>query len=154
MRFLCTTLLLLLLIACAVLAPSAVWAGPYTDDLAKCLVGKTSKEDRNLLVQWMFAATASHPAVVSLVKVSDRQIDQLNREAAGLFVDLLTVSCRDKAQQALKYEGKNSIEASFQVLGQVAGRELFSDPSVAKNMAGMQQYLDEQKLKALVEPEE
>jgi len=36
-----------------------------------------------------------------------------------------------------------------EVLGQVAGQELFSSPEVASGMAGLQKYLDADQLKAL-----
>lgn len=124
-------------------------AGPYTDDLGKCLVNSTSKEDRNTLVRWMFAAASAHPAVSNLIKVSPEQIDQENRVAARLFMSLLTESCKTKTQEALKFEGASAIEASFNLLGQVAGRELFSDPKVGANIAGLTKYLDGKKLKQL-----
>ncbi len=136
---------------CALLISHAAVAGPYTDDLTKCLVSSTSDVERNALVKWIFAVMSSHPEVKSIASVSDAQIDQLNRSAGALFMKLLTESCKTKTEQALKYEGPSAIGASFQVLGQVAGRELFASPSVAKNMAGMQKYIDEKKIKALIE---
>ena len=40
--------------------------------------------------------------------------------------------------------------AAFNMLGQVAGRELFSNPEVAKGMADLEQYMDQDKLKAVM----
>ena len=131
------------------LASTPAFAGPYTDDLAKCLVSSTTTADRNALVKWMFAATSTHPAVKSLVTMSAVQIDEANKTVAALFVKLLAESCKTKTQEALKYEGKSAIDASFTVLCQVAGRELFSDPNVAANMAGLQKYFDKNKLQQL-----
>jgi len=124
-------------------------AGPYTDDLGKCLVNSTTKEDRNTLVRWMFSAASAHPAVSNLINVSPEQIDQENRVTARLFMSLLTESCKKKTQDALKFEGGSAIETSFNLLGQVAGRELFSDPRVGANIAGLTKYLDGKKLKDL-----
>jgi hypothetical protein len=38
---------------------------------------------------------------------------------------------------------------SFNVLGQVAGTELFSSPEVAKAMSGLEKYADSAKIEAL-----
>jgi hypothetical protein len=137
-------------IAFALLLPPSAQAGVYTDDLAKCLVSSTTDADRNTLVKWIFAVMSSHPEVKSIAAVPDAKVDLLNKDAAALFMKLLTESCKAKTEQALKYEGSSAIGTSFQVLGQVAGRELFASPAVVKNMAGMQKYIDEKKLQDLM----
>lgn len=121
-------------------------AGPYSDGLARCLVRSTSDADKNDLVKWMFAAAALHPAVMSLASVSDQQRDQSTRNAAKIVERLLTESCRAEARDALKYEGRNTLESAFQVLGQVAGRGLFADPAVARNLAEFGKYIDQKKV--------
>lgn len=127
-------------------------AGPYTDDLSKCLVSSTSKDDRASLVTWMFSAASLHPAVKSIASVTPRQLDDANKKAGELFMRLLTDSCKSQTQQAMQYEGPNTIQASFQVLGQVAGQELFTSPEVSGAMAGLAKYIDEAKLKELSQP--
>ncbi len=124
-------------------------AGPYGDDLSKCLVDSSTKDDRAALVRWMFAAAAAHPAVSSIASVTPEAMDQANKTTGTLFMKLLTVSCRDKASKALSYEGPATMQLSFQVLGQVAASELFSSPEVKKSMAGLEKYVDADKLKAL-----
>ncbi len=124
-------------------------AGLYTDDLSRCLVEKTSKEDRASLVRWMFAAAAAHPAVAPIAKVSMEQQDGANKAVGELFTRLLTGSCKEKAKNAITYEGAAAIQMSFQVLGQVAGSELFQSPEVARVMAGLEKHVDKKKLDAL-----
>jgi hypothetical protein len=124
-------------------------AGPYADDMAKCLVRSTTAADRTSFVRWFFAAAASHPAVQSLASVSAEQRDEANKSTAALFQKLLTESCRTEVQQAVKYEGRQTIGSSFQVFGEVAGRELFTDPSVTQAMGGFEKYFDKQKLNDL-----
>lgn len=144
------------LVACVLgvlVAGRAFAGGPYTDDLSKCLVRSTSDADRTLLVQWMFAMMALHPAVKSMSTVSDSQRAELSRQIAGVMENLLTVSCQSEAQQAVKYEGKNALETSFSILGQVAGRELFSNPQVAAGMNELEKYVDADKLKKALQPE-
>ena len=126
-------------------------AGVYTDDLSKCLVKSTSTNDRVVLVRWMFATLSLHPAVRSFVSVPDQQRDDATKAAAGLFTRLLTADCRKESVNALKYEGATAIGASFQVLGQVASRDLMTDPNVSKGMQQLGADIDnDQKLKDLL----
>ena len=126
-----------------------VSAGPYTNDLAKCLVLSTSEADKNNLVKWMFAAISSHPEVESMISISQTQREELNQNTANLFMRLLTESCRLETEQALKYEGQSTLEASFRVLGEVAARGLMSHPDVINYMAGLDKYIDAEKLKSV-----
>jgi len=121
-------------------------AGIYGDDMAKCLVRSTTTQDRSALVKWIFAAAASNPEVKSMVRVTERQRNKLNKAIAKLFERLLTDSCRKETQAAYKYEGRATISTSFNLLGQVAGRELFSDPNVTKSVSGLSQYIDQKKM--------
>ncbi len=131
------------------LVSGSAFAGPYADDLGKCLVRSTSDEAKTSFVKWMFAAAALHPAVKPIASVSDAQRRELNKSTAALFERLLTQACRSEAQQALKYEGPGTIGAAFQVLGQVAARGLFSDPTVAGGIADVEKYFDAEKMKAV-----
>ena len=132
-----------------ILLTCTVFAGPYSNELAKCLVRSTSEEDKNDLMKWMFAAFASHPEVKSMASISESQREELNEKTANLMVRLLTESCRSETEQALKYEGQGTLEASFQVLGSVAARGLMSHPDVINYMAGLDKYIDAEKLKSV-----
>ena len=68
----------LTLVAAAALS-STVWAGPYADDLSKCLVKSTSAEDKSTLVQWMFAMSSLHPDVKKLSTVTPAKRTELNQ---------------------------------------------------------------------------
>lgn len=127
----------------------AAVAGPYTDDLSKCIVEATTASDRASFVRWMFAAATQHPAVKSLATVSPEQLEAENKLTAGLFMRLLTESCRDQTAKAVKYEGPTAIASGFQILGQVAGQELFSSPEVTAALSGMEKYFDKEKLQAV-----
>ncbi len=136
-----------------VLHAGAAQAGPYSDDLAKCLVESTTAADKNALVKWMFATAALHPAVKSIAAVTDAERAQSTRSTAELFVKLLTESCRAQAQQAVKYEGATALQTGFQILGQVAARELFADPNVAQGLAELEQYIDNRKIEQALAPQ-
>ena len=128
---------------------SAASAGPYSDDLSKCLVAKTTEADRVAFVQWMFSAASLHPAVKPIASVTPEQLDAANKRTAELFMRLLTESCRKESSDVIKYEGLAAFQASFQVLGQIAGNELFASPEVAAGMAGLEKYFDKEKLQSL-----
>ena len=136
---------------CLSIYAASASSGLCTDALAKCLVDSTSVRDRTELVKWMFAAASLHPAVKSVVSVSQEQLNDANRRAADLFTRLLTDSCKKEAKEALTYEGEATLQLSFQVLGQVAGRELFASPEVGKAMSDFEKYLDEDKFKSLMQ---
>jgi hypothetical protein len=63
---------------------------------------------------------------------------------------LLTDSCRAETRQAVKYEGPQTIQSAFQVFGQVAARDLSSNPRVAEGMSAFSKYIDEEKLNNIV----
>ena len=131
------------------LLSTAAHAGPYSDDLAKCLVESTTKQDRASLVRWMFAAAAANPAVASIARVSPKVMEEANATTGALFMKLLTESCKDKAKKALVYEGPATIQLSFTVPGQVAAGEMFSSPEVKEAMSGLEKNVDKKKLEQL-----
>jgi hypothetical protein len=117
---------------------NAAFAGPYTDDLSKCLVASTTQADRVALARWIFISFAAHPSVAPISSVKPADIESANAEIGSLFMKLLTDSCREKTKMAIKYEGPAAIQFSFQTLGQVAGMELASNASVQARMWAFQ----------------
>ncbi len=59
-------------------------AGLYTDDLSRCLVENTSPADKITLVQWIGVAISQHPAISSLNKATDADIDKTNAAVGAL----------------------------------------------------------------------
>ena len=141
-KIICFTLFLVT----AVFQIKWTYAGPFTDELSKCIVESTSAEDRIALVRWMFTAASLHPAVKPIALVTQKQREEANKQTAELFNRLLTESCKEQTKKALKYEREIAIRKSFQTLGIVAGQELFSNPKVNAGMMGIEKYLDEDKL--------
>ncbi|HVE90091.1 MAG TPA: hypothetical protein VNA44_10370 [Burkholderiaceae bacterium] len=128
-----------------VFASTKAEAGPYGDDLAKCLVNSTTATDKRALIKWMFATAALHPDLAPITAGSPRQYEAFNKAVGTLFERLLTKTCRRQAEQAVKFEGEATIESSFQILGQAAARELFAHPKVAARMADMAKHADSRK---------
>lgn len=126
------------------------YAGPYTDSLSKCLVKATTSTDKSALVQWIFSAISLNPNVAWMANIPAQKRDEINKETARLFENLLTVSCLTETQEAVKYEGSSAVEGAFNVLGQVASREMFADPAVAKGTAELSKYIDGDRMKKLL----
>jgi hypothetical protein len=135
------------LVFCSV---SQATAGVYADDFGKCLVNATNKDDRANLIRWFFVAAAHNPEVKPLASVTPAQQEESDKAMGALMMRLLTDSCKTEAQKAIQYEGPNTIELAFAVLGKVAGSEIFSNPDVMAGLKSMTKYLDADKLKALM----
>lgn len=118
------------LVVFAFLASERAAAGPFADDMARCLVKSASLEDRTLLVKWIFSALSIHPDLATMSAVTQQQREVLTKAAGALFQRLLIESCRLETQQAIQNEGQQTIQYAFQILGQVASRGLMTDPHV------------------------
>jgi hypothetical protein len=103
-------------------AMHGAFAGPYSDALARKLVASTTSEEKAACVRWMFVAMAAHPDLKGMSSVTPEQ------------------------KEAVKYEGNSAIESAFQVFGQIAARELFSNPDVSKGLGELQGYMDTKAL--------
>lgn len=122
-------------------------AGLYADDLSRCLVEKTTTEDKNTLVRWIISTTTLHPAVAAMASVSDETRAHINRDTARIFERLLTESCLAQTRQAVRVEGAAAIQTGFQTLGQVAMAELFAHPKVAAALGKLDSHIDTDRLR-------
>lgn len=139
------------LLACLIgMTPCLVTAGPFADDMAKCLVKSTSDADRADLVRWIFSAMSLNPDLASMSKISAQQRDELTAKAAKLFGRLLFQSCKSETEEAVRNEGPLTIQYAFQILGQVATRGLMSEPHVTQELQALDKDIDQEKLKQLV----
>jgi len=136
----------------ALISAAPTFAGLYTDDLSRCIVDSTTVEDRTNLMKWIFVSMAQHPSVSAFAAVKPTDVDAANKTIGELFMRLLTESCVEKARDAIRIENVGALQASFQVLGQVASVDLASDPNVRNAMSGLDKYVDKSKLEALSKP--
>ena len=128
---------------------SCAHAGPYGDDLSKCLVQSTTSEDKTLLVRWIFHALALNPTIAPMTEIPADKREEVDRKTAAMFEKLLAETCRTETQQAIKYESSAAVGESFKLLGQVAAKEIFSDPAVAKGTENFTNYLDVKRMQEL-----
>jgi hypothetical protein len=133
-------------LALLVLLPSSAFAGTYADNLAKCLVEATTKDDRATLVRWVFVTVSANPTVSSVFWVPPADRDAANQAFGVLLNRLITETCKDRAKEALAHEGQRAIARGLGALSALAARELVSSAEVNQAMADPDKYLDLQKI--------
>jgi hypothetical protein len=137
-----------LLAAVGLVAAGPAGAGPYADDLSKCMVRTSNPADRAEFVKFLFSAMAQHPDVSSMANIPPAQMEATLKATGELIQRLLLQSCRTEAQQAIRYEGMQAVFSSFQFYGQAMAAELFGNPIVAAKMKDLNKYLDADKFTA------
>ena len=92
-----TTLVILQSLNCS------LFAGPFTDNLSRCLVRSTSDGDIKKLVNWIFRVVMDHPHTKNNVGsvYSPTQKTKADNHAAEIFTTLLTETCREEASKHL-----------------------------------------------------
>ena len=131
------------------LGEKRIMAGPFGDDMAKCLVRSTSSKDNILLGKWLVRVYGEHSESKGLIYISDFDKKSIDRDVGKLFTRLLTQDCEFEAKKAYKYEGLSVMSNAFQVLGEVAGKELLEDRNVSKALKKFTEYIDYEKLEYL-----
>lgn len=116
--------------------PAAATAGPYSDDLGQCMIGRMTEADRTTLVRWIVLAFASHPAISDAVTVDPAAAAPIQAAMGGMVERLLVEDCLEPARQAVKFEGQAAIGSAFELVGAIAGREASAAPEVAGIMQG------------------
>ena len=130
----------------AMLLPRSNFAGPFTDEMTKCLVKTTTEADKTLLISWVEAAVSAHPRLETLSNISSDQGAALNKDVTALLTNPLTQRCLAETQQTIRNEGDDAVEASFDFLGETAMQELMADSNVSSFMSGLESNLDEEVL--------
>tara|TARA_A100001035_G_C27634047_1_gene431379 strand:- start:122 stop:586 length:465 start_codon:yes stop_codon:yes gene_type:complete len=131
------------------LTDNRINAGPFGDDMARCLVLATSSKDNSLLGRWLVRVYGEHSDSKDLTKLSDYKKELIDKDVAELFTRLLSEDCREETKKALKFEGDVVMFNAFRVLGEVAGQELIEDKNVSKAINKFTEYVDYRKLKYL-----
>tara|TARA_Y200000002_G_C22365481_1_gene530861 strand:+ start:48 stop:500 length:453 start_codon:yes stop_codon:yes gene_type:complete len=123
-----------------------IFAGPFADEMAKCLVTSTNKRDRTKLIKWIFRVYGDHPEVTYMIDLSDREKNAIDKDVANIFTRLLSEDCIDETKKALDYEGDNVMFNAFQILGQTAAQGFTNNPDVMKSINKFVELIDYEKL--------
>ncbi len=141
-----TRIVFWLFLIISMMSGQSALAGTYGTALSNCIIQATSPEDRNDFVMWMFSAIAQHPSVREQTSISNEIVEESTIKTAKVFERLLTEDCRDETANVIKYEGTAELEKSFNLLGQVAAKELFQNENVAQSLSALEKHIDVQKL--------
>ena len=128
-----------------------IFAGPFGDEMAKCLVTSTSNRDRTKLLKWMFRVYGEHPEVSYMVDLSDREKKVIDKDIADIFTRLLSEDCVDETKKAKQYEGDNALVTAFEVLGRVAANGISKNPNVEKSIGKFTELINIKKVDYLDE---
>ena len=126
-----------------------IFAGPFGDEMSKCLVLATSSKDNSLLGRWLVRVYGEHGDSKDLTNLSDYKKEKIDKDVARLFTRLLSEDCKVETKKALKFEGDAVMFNAFRTLGEVAGKELLEDNNVSKAINKFTEYVDYGKLKYL-----
>ena len=136
-----------------VIFSNKVSAGPFTDNLTRCILVSTSDDDYTKLVNWIFRVVAEHPDIKSDVGdvYSKNQKIMADVNLAEVFTKLLTRECRTESIQAFKYEQDIALFESFKMLGEISMQKMMEDPAVSKSVEEFTKYMDEKAIEELFE---
>lgn len=141
----------LILLAGLALVPAA-HAGVYSDALGKCLVERSTDADKAQLIEWIFSAIALNPQISQYARISPAQRRQIDRNMAALFNRMLLEDCRPETEAAFKYEGSSALSGAFDLLGRVAGQQIFNSPEVSTGTENFVNLVDLPRLESLMSP--
>ena len=123
-----------------------IFAGPFGDEMARCLVTSTNNRDRNKLLKWIFRVYGDHPEVSFMVDISEREKKEIDKDVADIFTRLLSKDCIDETKKAKKYEGNDALITAFSILGEVAANEIIDHPNVERSTKKFVDFIDSEKL--------
>lgn len=112
--------------------------------LGNCIVNASTGRDRVSFARWIGFGIMAHPAIRPEVAISERSIQEANKEAANIVSRLLLDECPNEARAAFR-EDEKSIEEAFEVMGRVAMEELMRSPDVESALVAYANYLDIEK---------
>ena len=133
------------------LSAGAAHAQTASDLLGTCLSDNTSGRDRKDLARWMFTAMAAHPDMATLSTVTDADRTEAARVVGSLFTRLMAEACRDEVRAAVAEGGAAAIGDGFEALGGVAMQELMRNDRVAAALAGIETYMDTDRIGAAIQ---
>ena len=119
-----------------------LFAGPFTDDFAKCLVTKTTAQEKTDLVKWIYVTISFHPQLSQMSNLTAEDVEMANIRVADYMTNVFAYKCNDELNQAIKYEGEESVFYAFELLGELAMGELMQDQGVTAASELFIQYVD------------
>ena len=76
------------------------YAGPFTDDFAKCLVTKTTNQEKKDLVKWIYVTISFHPQLNQMSNLTAEDVEMANIRVADYMTNVFAYKCNDELNQA------------------------------------------------------
>lgn len=136
-----------------VLVPGTpVLANSPTSALATCLVDNLNGKERKNLARWIFFSMAAHPELSAYADASPADIEESDQYVGKVITRLLTVDCPDQLRKASSADAK-AVQKAFELVGQVAMRELMTNQNVAKALSNYSRHADIEKINGILNEE-
>ena len=72
------------------------FAGPFTDDFAKCLVTKTTAQEKTDLVKWIYVTISFHPQLSKMSNLTAEDVEMANIRVADYMTNVFAYKCNDE----------------------------------------------------------
>ncbi len=130
----------------------ATHAGADARNLGVCMIDSLDGKERKLLAKWVFFAMAEHPEIKVFANVTGDDRDVSDIAVGKLMTRLLASDCAVELSQAYQADPA-AVEKAFELVGQVAMRELMADDDVSRAIVNYANYADLEKINAILEGE-
>ena len=119
-------------------------SGPFTDDLSRCVVVKTTNNDKIALINWMWIAMSAHPDIAKNMgsKISKRLKEVADKKVAYIVSNLFLDKCRSETDKAFKFEGDEAVVNAFKPLGEISMKNLMQNRKVINSLSSYSRYLN------------
>jgi hypothetical protein len=120
-------------------------ANPKIEAAKRCLGDNTTGKERKELAKWIFIAIAAHPEIRDLSNVTPDISDKSSQSTGLLMNSLILDKCSQEMRALISESGPSAVELPFKFLGELAMKELMTDPSVTASIQGFIRYYDKEK---------
>ncbi|MGZ5179922.1 MAG: hypothetical protein ACXWC6_06000 [Ramlibacter sp.] len=128
------------------------FAGPATDALGNCLGENTNGRERKELAKWVWVLMAAHPEIKDLAAFPTDLRETSSATAGRLFTRLIADNCARETRAAVAADGSEAFRNAFATLGRIAMQELMTDRGVQSGFAGLERYIDKEKVERAIRP--
>jgi len=108
-----------------------LFSGPFTDEFAKCIVMKTTTQEKTDLVRWIYVTMSFHPQLMDLSNLTADDVEMANIRIADYMTNVFAYKCNEELNMAIEYEGEESVYYAFELLGEIAMTEILEDEGVS-----------------------
>jgi hypothetical protein len=133
-------------------AATPALAGPATDTFRRCLAEHASAADRKQLARWMWLSMGEHAEAKAVAPLQPELRARADAAIGQLVTRLMADDCAAEMRSAVGMDGAVAIRSASSALGQLALRELLSDPAVQKSIEAFTESMDDKRLDQALKP--